>query len=150
VLDFEWHDICFPHGMPKRQDETPKMSPYKSHDGVAHIWKACFYSFHGLVAAFRGETAFRLLVLLAVVLIPLAVVLPFDRFERALLIGSMLLSLIVELLNSAIEAVVDRISYDEHPLSKQAKDMGSAAQMLGLVNIAVVWGFVLADLWSRT
>jgi len=136
--------------MPKRRDETPKMSPYKSRDGVAHIWKACFYSFHGLVAAFRGETAFRLLLLLAVVLIPLAVLLPFGRFERALLIGSMLLSLIIELLNSAIEAVVDRISYDEHPLSKQAKDMGSAAQTLGLVNIVVVWGFVLADLWSRT
>jgi len=126
------------------------MSPSKSRDGVAHIWKACFYSFHGLVAAFRGETAFRLLMLRAVGLISLAVLLPFDRFERALLIGSMLLSLIIELLNSAIEAVADRISYDEHPLSKQAKDMGSAAQMLGLVNIVVVWGFLLVDLWSRT
>ncbi len=64
------------------------------------------------------------------------------------MIGSVLLSLIIEFLNSAIETVVDRISYDSHPLSKQAKDMGSAAQTLGLINIAVIWGLVLVDLVS--
>lgn len=129
--------------------EASKMSPYKSRGGVARIWKACSYSWHGLAAALRVEAAFRQLALLALVLIPLAVFLPFDRLERALLIGSVLLSLIIELLNSAIEAAVDRISYEEHPLSKQAKDMGSAAQMLGLVNIVVVWGLILVDLWRR-
>jgi diacylglycerol kinase (ATP) len=129
--------------------EGLKISPYKSRGGPKRIWKACFYSFDGFVATFRLEVAFWQLVLLALVLIPLAVVLPIDRLERALLIGSVLLSLIIELLNSAIEAVVDCISYDSHPLSKQAKDMGSAAQMLGLINIAVIWGMVLVDLVSR-
>jgi len=129
--------------------EASKMSPYKSRGGLARVWRACFYSFHGLAAALRVEAAFRQLALLAVVLIPLAVFLPVGRFERALLIGSVLLSLIIELLNSAVEAAIDRISFDEHPLSKQAKDMGSAAQMLGLINIVVVWGLILVDLWGR-
>jgi diacylglycerol kinase (ATP) len=129
--------------------EASKTSPYKSRGGIVRIWRACSYSYHGMAAAFRVEAAFRQLALLALVLIPLAVLLPFDRFEKALLIGSVLLSLIIELLNSAVEAAVDRISYDEHPLAKQAKDMGSAAQMLGLVNIVVVWGLVLVDLYGR-
>jgi diacylglycerol kinase (ATP) len=128
--------------------EGPERSPYKSRGGLSRIWKACVYSFDGLVATFRLEAAFRQLVLLALVLIPLAVILPINRLERALLIGSVLLSLIIEFLNSAIEAVVDRISYDSHPLSKQAKDMGSAAQTLGLINIAVIWGLVLVDMVS--
>ncbi len=126
--------------------ETPNSNPYTSRGGVIRIWKACSYSIDGFVAAFRYEAAFRQLVALASILIPVAIFLPIDRLERALLIGSVLLSLIIELLNSAIEAAVDRISYETHLLSKQAKDMGSAAQMLGLVNIAVLWGIVLADL----
>jgi len=83
------------------------------------------------------------LLLLALILLPVAAVLPVSRLERAVLVASVLLSLIIELLNSAIEAAVDRTSLDTHPLAKQAKDMGSAAQMLGLVNIAVVWGIIL-------
>jgi len=123
--------------------------PYKSRGGPKRIWHACRYSYAGLLAACRLEAAFRQLLLLAVILIPIAVLLPVDRVERILLIGSVLLSLIIELLNSAIEAAVDRISLDEHSLSKQAKDMGSAAQMLGLVNIAVIWGMVLIGLFGR-
>ena len=128
--------------------EGPEISPYKSRGGTRRIWKACVYSFDGLIATFRQEAAFRQLVLMALVLIPLAIVLPIGRLEKALLISSVLLSLIIEFLNSAIEAVVDRISLDSHPLSKQAKDMGSAAQTLGLINIVVVWGIVLVDLVS--
>jgi diacylglycerol kinase (ATP) len=123
-------------------------SPYKSRGGLDRIWRACGYSIDGLVATFRLEAAFRQLVALAAILIPAAMVLPIGRLERALLIGTVLLSLIIELLNSAIEAAIDRISYDTHPLSKQAKDMGSAAQMLGLVNITVLWGIVLVDLFA--
>lgn len=120
-------------------------SPYKSRGGPKRIWRACHYSIAGFAAAFRQEAAFRQLLLLAVILVPLAAMLPVSRLERALLIASVLLSLIIELLNSAIEAAVDRTSLDTHPLAKQAKDMGSAAQMLGLINIAVVWGIVLFD-----
>ena len=118
-------------------------SPYKSRGGPRRIWRAFHYSVAGFAAAFRQEAAFRQLLLLALILLPVAAVLPVSRLERAVLVASVLLSLIIELLNSAIEAAVDRTSLDTHPLAKQAKDMGSAAQMLGLVNIAVVWGIIL-------
>lgn len=101
------------------------------------------YSWAGLLAAFRGEAAFRQLLLLNGVLLPLAFCLEVAKVERALLIAVCLLALIVELLNSAIEATVDRISLALHPLSKQAKDMGSAAQLLTLSLIAVVWAAIL-------
>ncbi|WP_373185255.1 diacylglycerol kinase [Halopseudomonas sp.] len=120
-------------------------NPYKGVTGFRRIWNACGYSFEGLVAAYRGEAAFRQLVWMAVVLIPVALILPVSSISRALLIGSVLLSLIIELLNSAIEAAIDRISLDTHPLSKASKDMSSAAQMLGLVLLAVVWSLVLMD-----
>ena len=126
--------------------EVPNNNPYKSRGGVGRLWKACTYSLDGFVAAFRYEAAFRQLVALASILIPVAIFLPIHSLERALLIGGVLLSLIIEMLNSAIEAAVDRISYDTHHLAKQAKDMGSAAQLLGLINIAVLWGIVLSDL----
>ncbi len=128
---------------------APAKSPYKSRGGARRIWHAARYSLSGFALAFRHEAAFRQLLLLAAVLIPVALLLPASPLEKAVLIASVLLSLIVELLNSAIEAAIDRISLDHHPLAKQAKDMGSAAQMLGLVNIAVVWGFVLFPLFAR-
>jgi diacylglycerol kinase (ATP) len=109
------------------------------------ILRACRYSMDGLAAAFRHEAAFRQLLALAAVLIPVALWLPVGRLEKAVLIGSVLLSLVIELLNSAIEAAVDRISNDPHPLSKRAKDLGSAAQMMGLVNIGAVWAIILWD-----
>ncbi|MET1076563.1 MAG: diacylglycerol kinase [Pseudomonas sp.] len=119
------------------------MSPFKGQTGLKRILNAAGYSLDGLRAAFTGEAAFRQLVLLNAVLIPLAFVVRVTPGERALLIGVCLLALIVELLNSAVEAAIDRISLELHPLSKNAKDMGSAAQAIALTLIAVVWGLTL-------
>ncbi len=119
------------------------MSPYKGQVGFKRVLNATGYSLAGLRAAFRGEAAFRQLVLLNLVLVPLSFVFPVSRGERAMLIAVCLLALIVELFNSAIEAVVDRISLERHPLSKDAKDMGSAAQFVALTMIAVVWTLIL-------
>lgn len=118
-------------------------SPFKGRTGLKRILNAAGYSRDGLRAAFRGEAAFRQLALLNLVLVPLAFFLDVSRGERALLVAVCLLALIVELLNSAIEATVDRISLERHPLSKNAKDMGSAAQAVALGMIALVWGIVL-------
>ena len=119
------------------------MSPFKGKTGFKRIFNASGYSLAGLRAAFIGEAAFRQLVLLNVVLVPLAFFLNVSRVERALLVAVCLLALIVELFNSAIEAAIDRISLDLHPLSKNAKDMGSAAQFVALSMIAVVWALIL-------
>ncbi|MFZ2289682.1 MAG: diacylglycerol kinase [Halopseudomonas yangmingensis] len=119
-------------------------NPHKGVTGLRRIWLALGYSRDGLRAAWRGEAAFRQLCLLAAVLLPLAFLLPVSRVERALMVAVVLLSLIIELLNSAIEAAIDRISFERHPLSKASKDMGSAAQLLGLTLIALVW---LSILW---
>lgn len=119
------------------------MSPFKGQTGLKRILNATGYSLDGLRAAFKGEAAFRQLVLLNAVLIPLAFVVQVSASERALLIAVCLLALIVELFNSAVEAAIDRISLERHPLSKNAKDMGSAAQFIALSIIAVVWGLVL-------
>ena len=115
----------------------------KGRSGLARIWYASGYSVAGLKAACRGEAAFRQLVLLNLLLIPLAFLLDVSRVERAVLIAVVFLGLIVELLNSAIEATVDRISFELHPLAKQAKDMGSAAQLLALCLIGLVWAVIL-------
>lgn len=117
--------------------------PPKGRTGFARIIAAAGYSRDGFIAAFRGEAAFRQLLLLHVVLIPLAFFCPVTRGELALMVAVSLLSLIVELFNSAIEAVVDRISDEYHLLSKNAKDMGSAAQSVALVMVAAVWGLIL-------
>lgn len=122
---------------------APTASPHKSRSGLRRIWNAFFYSLDGFKAALRHEHAFRQEVLLAVVLIPLTFFLPVAGVGRALMIASVLLVLIVELLNSAVEAVVDRISLEHHELAKRAKDIGSAAVMLSLVNVLVVWALVL-------
>jgi len=118
-------------------------SPFKGQTGFKRMLNAVGYSFDGLRAAFTGEAAFRQLVWLNAVLIPLTFFFHVSRVERALLIAVCLLALIVELLNSAVEAAIDRISLDRHPLSKNAKDMGSAAQFVALSMIALVWAVVL-------
>ena len=118
-------------------------SPHKGKTGIRRLLNAFGYSCAGLREAFRNEDAFRQEVLLAGVLVPLAFVLERDMAARALMIACVLLLLIVELLNSAIEAAIDRISLDIHPLSKNAKDMGSAAQFIALCLIGVVWGLIL-------
>ena len=97
------------------------------------------YSLQGLGDACRREAAFRQELALAAVLVPAALLLPFSAVERVLLIGSLLLVLIVELLNSAIEATVDRISLDDHPMAARAKDLGSAAVMLTLALALITW-----------
>lgn len=122
---------------------TEPVSPFKGKTGLRRVLNAAGYSWAGLAAAFRHEDAFRQEAFLALLLLPLALYLGETGIERALLIGSLLLVLIVELLNSAVEAAVDRISLEHHELIKRAKDMGSAAVMLALVNVAAVWGLVL-------
>ena len=118
-------------------------SPFKGQTGLKRIFNAAGYSLAGFAAAFKGEAAFRQLVLLNVILIPLSFFCDVTRGERALMIAVCLLALIVELLNSAIEAVVDRVSLERHPLSKNAKDMGSAAQFVALTIITVTWAGIL-------
>ena len=118
-------------------------SPFKGKTGLRRVWNALNYSMAGLLAAFTCEDAFRQEALLAAVLIPVSFWLPASGLGRALMIASVLLVLIVELLNSAIEAVVDRVSLDRHHLSKRAKDIGSAAVLLALINVVVVWACVL-------
>ena len=118
-------------------------SPHKSKTGLRRVWNALFYSIAGMRAAFAHEAAFRQEVVLAALLIPLALWLPANGLGKALMIGSVLLVLIVELLNSAVEAAVDRISLKNHQFAKRAKDIGSAAVMLALVNVAIVWALVL-------
>ncbi len=110
---------------------------------MRRICNALFYSVEGLRAAYRHEDAFRQEVWLAAVLVPLAFFLPASQIGKALMVASVLLVLIVELLNSAIEATVDRVSLENHRLAKRAKDIGSAAVMVSLVNVAVVWLLVL-------
>ena len=111
--------------------------------GLRRVRNALYYSLEGLVAAFRHEEAFRLEVLLAAILIPVALILPATGLGKALMIATVLLVLIVELLNSAVEAAVDRISLENHLLAKRAKDLGSAAVFLSLINVLAVWLLVL-------
>ncbi|MFA6970043.1 MAG: diacylglycerol kinase [Gallionella sp.] len=118
-------------------------SPYKGKTGLRRLCNAFGYSLAGFRAAYKHEDAFRQEVLLAAILIPLAVWLPVNLIGKALMIGSVLLVIIVELLNSAIEATVDRISLDCHDLAKRAKDIGSAAVLVSLVNTIVIWVLVL-------
>jgi len=122
---------------------TEPISPFKGKTGLQRMLNAAGYSWAGLTAAFRHEDAFRQEVFLLVLLVPLALYLGDNGIERALMIAALLLVLIVELLNSAVEAAVDRISLEHHELIKRAKDMGSAAVMIALLNVGVVWGLVL-------
>ena len=115
----------------------------KGGTGLRRILNATGYSMQGFRAAFRTEPAFRQLVLLNLILLPIALWVDVSPVERALLLITPLLSLTIELVNSSIEHVVDRISLELHPLSKSAKDMGSAAQFMGLVMIVVCWAAIL-------
>ena len=125
-----------------------RSGPHKHRTGLVRIWHALLYSFAGLASAFRTESAFRLEVAGATVLVAVAVALPATLVQTTLLLGAVLLVLVVELLNSAVEATVDRISLEDHELAKKAKDVGSAAVFVSLVNCAVVWGLVLYDIFG--
>lgn len=120
-------------------------SAYKGKTGLRRLVDATRHSLAGLAEAARHERAFRQELLLAAVLAPLGLFLGKTGPERAMLVGSVLLVLVIELLNSAIEAAVDRISIEEHPLAKRAKDLGSAAVMSSLAMLGVVWLLVLSD-----
>ena len=118
-------------------------SPYKGKTGIRRLANAFTYSVAGTLAAFKHEDAFRQEVILSIVLIPLAIYLGQTAIEQTLMIASILLIIIVELLNSSLEATVDRISVKRHKLSKRAKDIGSAAVFFSLVNAAVIWFLIL-------
>ena len=124
-------------------DPLVEESPFKGATGLRRIWNAFNYSLSGLHAAYLNEDAFRQESLLATLLIPIALLLPTSGIGKALMIASVLLVLIVELLNSAIEAAIDRISLDRHRLSKRAKDIGSAAVLIALINVLTTWSLVL-------
>lgn len=117
----------------------------RSATDVGRVVRAGGYSLSGLRAAARKEAAFRQELLLFIVLAPLAIWLGRSGVERALLLGSLVLVLVVELLNSAIEATVDRISKRRHKLAGRAKDMGSAAVYLSLLLVIAVWALILAE-----
>ena len=116
---------------------------FKGKKGLVRLWNATGYSRDGILAAWRHEAAFREEILLAAITIPLALYLGKTGVERALLVGCIILILIVEILNSAVEAVVDKASPEKHDLAKRAKDMGSAAVLFSLTNAAVVWACIL-------
>jgi diacylglycerol kinase (ATP) len=118
-------------------------SPHKGQRGLRRIFKALSYSLSGLRLAYDHESAFRQEILIALVLIPFACFVPVSAAERVLLIASGVLVLIVELLNSSVEAAIDRIGLDTHRLSKRAKDLGSAAVFLALLLLGVAWGVIV-------
>jgi diacylglycerol kinase (ATP) len=111
--------------------------------GLKRVVLAAGYSWKGLVAGWKNEEAFRQEVLLAVILIPLALYLNPSVVQTVLLVSSVLLVLIVEIINSAVEAVVDLVTKEKHELAGRAKDMGSAAVMLSLINMVVTWGVIV-------
>ncbi len=121
-------------------------NPHKGRTGIDRIVRAAGYSAAGLRAAWRGESAFRQELVAAAVMLPFAPVVGRGWVEISLLVGVLLLVLIVELLNSAIEAAIDRVGFEQHDLSKRAKDLGSAAVLLALLLAAGTW---TAALWSR-
>ena len=126
-------------------NETPEKTNQVT--GFKRIWNAFFYSWDGFKAVFQYEAAFRQEFFLACLLIPIAFFLPISFSMRAMMVTSVMLVLVVEILNSAIEAIVDRISQERHPLSKRAKDMGSAAVFLSLTNVLGMWAFGIWELF---
>lgn len=124
---------------------TPQESPFKGKTGLRRLINAFGYSVEGFKSAYQHEDAFRQEVRLALILIPLAFYLENYALNRILMVGSVLLVMIVELLNSAVEAVVDRVSLERHALAKRAKDIGSAAVFVALANVVLVWALILLD-----
>ena len=120
-----------------------QQNPHKGNRGLTRAIHAAKNSWHGLVFAFKEESAFRQELVLLVVLSPIALFLPVGLVEKALMICSLIMVLVIELLNSSVEAAIDRISFEHHDLSKRAKDFGSAAVMLALLIAFVIWTVVL-------
>ena len=124
-------------------------NPHKGNRGLVRAWHAAKNSWRGLVFAFKEESAFRQELTLFIVLTPIAVVLPVTLFEKAVLICSLVLVMAIELLNSSVEAAIDRISFEHHDLSKRAKDFGSAAVMLALLISFILWVCVCLPLFMK-
>ncbi|MEQ1743677.1 MAG: diacylglycerol kinase [Candidatus Nitrotoga sp.] len=122
------------------------VNPHKA-SGLRRLVNALSYSLSGLQLAWQDEAAFRQEIILAIVLVPVAFMVPVDVTQQVLLVASVMLVLVVEMINSAIEATVDRVSLDIHPLAKRAKDMGSAAVLLALTNAILTWTMILWSLW---
>jgi diacylglycerol kinase (ATP) len=114
-------------------------NPHKGNRGFSRAWHAAKNSWCGMVYAFQEESAFRQELLLLVILSPIAILLPVPALQKAVLVASLLMVLVVELLNSSVEAAIDRISFEHHDLSKRAKDFGSAAVMLTLFIAGLLW-----------
>jgi diacylglycerol kinase (ATP) len=121
-------------------------NPHKGNKGFTRAWHAAKNSWCGLVYAFMEESAFRQELTLLILLTPVAFFLPIDYLKKALLISSLVMVLVVELLNSSVEAAIDRISFEHHDLSKRAKDFGSAAVMLALVIAILLWSAICVPL----
>lgn len=121
-------------------------NPHKGNRGLTRAWHAAKNSWHGLVYAYQEESAFRQELALLLLLTPVALVLSISYLEKALLISSLLLVLAIELLNSSVEAAIDRISFEHHDLSKRAKDFGSAAVMLALLIAVLMWTAICTPL----
>ena len=124
-------------------DYDPRQNPHKTHRGLKRLRMAAGHSYDGLRFAFLEESAFRQELLLGALMLPWAFLIDFNVVERLLLIGSMTLVLIMELINSGIEAAIDRISFQNHSLSKRAKDYGSAAVLLALILCGTTWSSLL-------
>ena len=120
-------------------------NPHKGNKGITRAFRAAINSWNGLIYAFKEESAFRQELGLSLILIPLAIYLPITPIEKILLIASVILVLIIELLNSSVEAAIDRISFEVHDLSKRAKDFGSAAVMLALLLCGLTWMIILSE-----
>jgi len=136
---------------PERASDSKEVEALKSTGyGPARVLKALGYSLSGLRGAWQREAAFRQEVIAAIVLVPLSLFAHVSWLEHALLVASVLLVLLVELVNSSIEAIVDRISMERHPLSGHAKDAGSAAVLMACVIAAMLWAAILLPVyWPR-
>ena len=117
---------------------------------ILHVWKALHYSADGLISTFRNEKSFRLELIMAVVLIPIALILPLKGKEKLMLISTVLMVLVVDLLNTAIESAVDRVSEETHHLSKRAKDAGSAAVFISLFIMGTTWFTLCFELFFQS
>lgn len=130
-------------------DHEPSFSEFKSKSGLKRIFSAFVYSIAGFKAAWKHEHAFRQELMLAIPGTVIALLLPVSAVEKLLLIAVLVLVLIIELMNSSIEAIVDRVSLERHPLSKNAKDLGSAAVFLAMSLAFATWAVILLPLFWR-
>jgi diacylglycerol kinase (ATP) len=123
-----------------------KQNPHKGNRGLTRAWHAAKNSWCGIVYAYKEESAFRQELTLLALLTPIALWMPISPIEKCVLISALLLVLVVELLNSSVEAAIDRISFEHHDLSKRAKDFGSAAVMLALLIATLLWATICIPL----